>query len=359
MSPAWTVTADRPLRVLQVGAGAMGRAWLAALGTRSDVELVGLVELDEAAAGAALADRGLEVPVGRDLTALAAATAPDFVLDVTVPVAHHPVTTQALELGLPVLGEKPLAETLAQAVDLARVADRTGQLFVVSQSRRYHPGFFALRDALGRVGKPGIITTEFYRAPHFGGFREEMDHVLLLDMAIHSFDGARFLLDGAPVSVTCEEYNPSWSWYAGAAAATAVFELAGGARYVYHGSWCSPGAETSWNGRWRVSGSRGTAGWDGEGEPTVDVAAGGASAAGPPPGAGPATPAAPDVVSVCPGPGIEGSLADFVQALRTGVAPMGEVHDNLLSLAMVHAAIASADRGHRVFVDELLAAAGR
>lgn len=349
MNSAWTVTADRPLRVLQVGAGAMGRAWLAALGSRADVELVGLVELDAAAAAGALTERGLDVPVGRDLAALAAVTAPDFVLDVTVPVAHHPVTTRALELGLPVLGEKPLAETLAQAVDLARVADRTGQLFVVSQSRRYHPGFFALRDVLGGLGETGIVTTEFSRAPHFGGFREEMDHVLLLDMAIHAFDGARFLLDAAPVAVSCEEYNPAWSWYAGAAAATAVFEMAGGARVVYQGSWCSPGAETSWNGRWRVSGSRGTALWDGEGAPTVDVPAGAPATAGPPPAPAP---------SVCPGPGIEGSLADFVRALRTGVAPMGEVHDNLLSLAMVHAAVASADGGRRVLVEDLLAAAG-
>lgn len=347
MSASWTVTGDRPVRVLQVGAGGMGRAWLKALGTRKDVDLVGLVELDVSAGRQALADHGFDVEVSTDLGDLAARTSPDFVLDVTVPPAHHPVTTQALELGLPVLGEKPLAQTLEEAVDLVRVTERTGGLFVVSQSRRYHEGLFALRDALPQLGDIGIVTTEFYRAPHFGGFREEMAHVLLLDMAIHAFDSARFLLGVDPISVYCEEFNPSWSWYDGAAATAAVFEMAGGARYIYHGSWCSPGAETSWEGRWRVSGSRGTALWGGEPRPTIDISQ----------SSGDAVPVTGS--TLVPGNSIEGSLADFAQALRTGVAPMGEVHDNLFSLAMVYGAISSAAQGRRVTIDEVLTEAGR
>jgi len=347
MSVSWAVTGDRPIRVLQVGAGGMGRAWLKALGTRTDVELVGLVELDVPAGRQAAADHGFDVEVSTHLGDLTARTSPDFVLDVTVPPAHHPITTRALELGLPVLGEKPLAQTLEEAVDLVRVTERTGGLFVVSQSRRYHEGLFALRDSLPALGDVGIVTTEFYRAPRFGGFRDEMDHVLLLDMAIHPFDSARFLLGVDPVAVSCEEFNPSWSWYAGAAATSAVFEMAGGARYVYTGSWCSPGAETSWEGRWRVSGSRGTSLWDGEAAPTTDISQ----------SSGDAVPVTGS--TVVPGHSIEGSLADFVTALRTGVAPMGEVHDNLFSLAMVHGAISSASLGRRVTIDEVLTRAGR
>jgi predicted dehydrogenase len=141
--------------------------------------------------------------------------------------------------------------------------------------------------------------------------------------------------------VLCEEFNPSWSWYAGNAASTATFEMADGARFVFNGSWCSPGFETSWNGSWRISGERGTVLWDGDHEPTADFVAPSGQA---------------DVVRSFDDPGqdIAGSLREFVAAVRTGTAPMGEVHANVMSLAMVEAAVQSAALGRRVALDDVL-----
>src|SRR5690625_2768037 len=48
------------------------------------------------------------------------------------------------------------------------------------------------------------------------------------------------------------------------------------------------------------------------------------------------------------------SLIEFVSALREGRTPMCEVHENLLSFAMVEAAVASIDHGGRIEIDELL-----
>src|SRR5699024_350831 len=153
----------------------------------------------------------------------------------------------------------------------------------------------------------------------FGGFREEMEHVLLVDMAIHPFDAVRYLLDQDPVSVYCEEFNPSWSWYSGDAAATAVFEFSGGARYVYTGSWCADGLETSWNGTWRANAAGGSARWDGENDPVVErvvpadgVAPGSvADAVGPAGDAGSGSGAA-SAASASPAEEIGGALAEFV-----------------------------------------------
>ena len=327
-----------PLRVVLVGAGGMGRAWLRTILDDGEVELAGVVDLDLGAAASAVADAGVpDVPLGRDAVELARATGAQALVNVTVPRAHHPVTTAALFAGLPVLGEKPVAEDVAQALSLVAAAEVTGELFVVSQSRRYNAHLFAFREQARVVGDPGVLTTEFFKAPRFGGFREEMAHPLLLDMAIHPFDTARFLLGAEPVSVYCEEFNPSWSWYSGDAAATAVFEMTGGVRYVYTGSWCSPGQETSWNGSWRLSGSAGTARWDGDSAPVLETSSGAAPAA-----------------SADPGREIAGSLRAFTRALRGGAAPMGEVHENVLSLAMVEAAVASAASGARVLVDDVL-----
>ncbi|RKN12594.1 Gfo/Idh/MocA family protein [Streptomyces radicis] len=348
-APAFrTVPGDGgPLRVAVVGAGAMGRAWLAAVAASPDVELACVVDVDPSVARAAADAAGATgVPTGADLTALAAATDPDAVVDVTVPEAHLPVTLTAFELGLPVLGEKPAAATLPEALCLAAAAELSGLLFMVSQSRRYNAELTRFRDETRRLGRLGILTTEFFRAPRFGGFREAMPHPLLLDMAIHPFDTARWLLDAEPVSVYCQEFNPSWSWYAGDAATTALFEMTGGARYVYTGSWCSPGLETSWNGAWRASGERGSAVWDGDHAPAAEVE-GEAEAEGAPP--------APPAARVAEG--IDGALAAFVHALRTGTVPRGEIHENVMSLAMVASAVLSARTDRRVLLADVLATA--
>jgi predicted dehydrogenase len=340
-TPFATIPDDgTPLRVVVVGAGGMGRAWLRTVEDSPLVELAGIVDLDLDAARAAAAAAGRpDLPIGTGTAALASDVGARAVINVTVPAAHHPVTTEALAAGLPVLGEKPVASTVVQGLSLAAAAELSGQLFMVSQSRRYNRHLFEAKRLSSSLGSVGIVSAEFFKAPHFGGFRDAMDHPLLLDMAIHQFDMARFLLDADPVSVFCEEYNPAWSWYRGDAGASAIFEMTGGERFVFTGSWCSPGHETSWNASWRISGGNGTVLWDGDNEPTIESTG---AAAGSPAGS-------PD-----PGQEIAGSLRDFVAALRTGSTPMGQVHRNIMSLAMVEAAVHSASTGTRVAVDALL-----
>ena len=340
MSTAFATIPDdgTPLRVVVVGAGGMGRAWLRTVDESPLVELAGIVDLDlDAARTAAAAIGRTDLPVGTGTARLASDVGARAVINVTVPAAHHPVTAEALSAGLPVLGEKPVASTVAQGLSLAAAAELSGQLFMVSQSRRYNRQLFEAKRLASSLGSVGIVSAEFFKAPHFGGFRDAMDHPLLLDMAIHQFDMARFLLDADPVSVFCEEYNPAWSWYRGDAGASAIFEMTGGERFVFTGSWCSPGQETSWNAAWRISGEHGTVLWDGDNEPTVESAR-----------------VSEGVPGGDPGQEIAGSLRDFVAALRTGSTPMGRVHRNIMSLAMVEAAVLSASTGSRVSVDALL-----
>jgi predicted dehydrogenase len=111
--------------------------------------------------------------------------------------------------------------------------------------------------------------------------------------------------------------------------------MSSGARYVFTGCWCTPGLETSWNGSWRASAEHGSATWDGDGEPGIERIN---------QGSGVASPSGAELL----GDSIAGSLREFVRALRTGRKPMGEVHDNIFSLAMVEAAIESNAAGARV-----------
>ena len=249
--------AAEPVRIIQVGAGSMGRAWLQVIADSDRAELVGLVDLNTDTARQAADSTGFtDVWVAGSLEELFDQVDAQAVLNVTIPAAHAGVSTTALLHGLPVLCEKPLAESVSQALSMIAAAELSGQLLMVSQSRRYWRNLSAFRQQIARLGPIGTVDCTFFKAPHLGGFREEMPFPLLVDMAIHQFDLARDLTGSEPVAVYCNSYNPSWSWYAGDAAAQVLFEFAGGSRFSFSGNWCSPGLETSWNGGWRVSGER-------------------------------------------------------------------------------------------------------
>lgn len=334
------------MKALLVGAGGMGQVWGKNLADCADVELAGWVDIRPGAAQQAAEKLGLtQTHADTDLQRALREVRPDFVVDVTIPEAHRDVTIAALEAGVPVIGEKPLADTMAHAREMVASSERAGKLYMVSQSRRYDPRLHAFRQLIAeRVGALGILNSDFYIGAHFGGFRDEMASVLLLDMAIHTFDAARFLCGGDPVAVYCDEFNPPWSWYKGDASATAIFEMTGGLRYTYRGSWCSEGRHTSWEGEWRAVGPHGTATWDGHAAPVAEIVAerGGFLARTEPHAAS---------VNEETQRGIAGSLRDFLHALRTGATPMGECHDNIKSLAMVFAAIESAATGRRVAIE--------
>lgn len=339
-------------RAVLCGCGAMARGWLRALQSasqlRDEVEIVGLVDLDLSVAEALAAEFGLDQAVtGTDLAAVIAATRANMVFDVVVPAARFTVVSTALRLGCNVLSEKPLAASMEEAKALLALAAETGRVHAVVQNRRFIAGIRRLRRAVeeGLIGEVSGIHCDFFIGPHFGGFREAMDNVLLLDMAIHTFDAARFVSGKQPLSVYCVETNPSGSWYAHGASANAIFRLSGDGVFTYRGSWCAEGRRTSWESAWRLVGSKGMITWDGEDAFEATVA-------GDEPGLlrghrSLSIPAAPDEDETH---GHESVLAKFVDAVKTGRRPETASDDNIKSLSMVFGAIESARTGHPVSI---------
>jgi predicted dehydrogenase len=333
------------LKAVVVGAGGMGHAWVDNLKKCEDIQTVGWVDIRPGAAAAGLEKQQVAgAKAYEDFGKALAEAKPDFVVDVTVPEAHHDITLQSLAAGVPVLGEKPMADSMARARAMVAASEKSGKLYMVSQSRRYDARALAFRQIIQeQVGQLGILNSDFYIRAHFGGFRDEMKSVLLLDMAIHTFDNARQISGADPVSVYCEEFNPAWSWYKGDASATAMFEMTGGLRYTYRGSWCAEGCNTSWESEWRAFGAKGGATWDGKNAPIAERVVG---------AEGFIRKVEPHAATLLPMPhgGIGGSLREFIHALKTGETPQGECHDNIKSLAMVFAAVESAASGKRVEV---------
>jgi predicted dehydrogenase len=333
----------------------MAKGWLKAIAGRADlaarIRIVGLVDLDLATAEALAAEFDLsEAKCGTDLAAMLEETRAVLLFDIVVPPARMNVVSVGLAHGCHVLSEKPMAASLEQAGTMIALANQAGRIHAVVQNRRYIPGIRRLRAFVesGAIGDLTGIHCDFFIGAHFGGFREEMDNVLLLDMAIHTFDAARFVSAKQPEAVYCREVNPAGSWYRHGASAFAIFEMSDDVTFTYRGSWCAEGANTSWESQWRITGTKGTVLWDGADafdahrvaaedgflreQEAITV---------------------PDVADVSATEGHASVIDAFLRAIETGGKPETTGEDNIRSLAMVSAAIESARTGQRVTIREI------
>jgi predicted dehydrogenase len=262
-----------PVRVIQVGLGSITRAWLKAIQDLPEIDLVGLVDLNRDAALARAQEFGLDPGIVFDsLPDAVAATSAEAVFDTTVPSAHHVVTLEALQLGCHVLGEKPMSDSLDRARQMVAAAEQADRWYAVTQTRRPTPMTMALQQALVRdaiLEDIQAVHADFFIGAYWDpdNFRRTMPDVLLLDMAIHTFDQARQLSGADPKRVYCRSWNPRRSWYAGDSAAIAIFDMvdAQGREqiFTYRGSWTDEGHQTPWEAWWRITGHAGTLFWDG------------------------------------------------------------------------------------------------
>ncbi|PBB16222.1 Gfo/Idh/MocA family oxidoreductase [Mesorhizobium sp. WSM4313] len=337
------------MRVVLAGCGAMSKHWLDAAKQIDGLAIVGLVDLDAERAQARAREYALsDAVIGTNLDAVLDQTKPDAVFDVVVPAARRAVALSAFAHDCHLLTEKPLADSPENARAIVEAARKARRIHAVVQNRRYVANVRRIRRFLdsGVIGKPTSIHADFFVAPHFGGFREEMAHVLLLDMAIHTFDAARYMVAGEPASVYCQEWEPVNSWYRQGSSASAVFDLGGGKVFTYAGSWCADGFRTSWEGSWRIVAERGSLLWDGHDGLKAEVIASGRD--------GIIDKTQPiEVPPLDPADRVDGHLGiirDFMHAIETGAEPETRGADNIKSLAMVFGAIESAESGRRVTI---------
>ncbi|MFI9339796.1 Gfo/Idh/MocA family oxidoreductase [Streptomyces sp. NPDC052773] len=114
---------------------------------------------------------------------------------------HVPLAGTALKAGLPVVVDKPVAGTAAEARELAALAEDRGLLLSVFQNRRWDNDFLTLRSLLdqGELGDVWRFESRFerWRPQPKGGWRESGDPAeiggLLYDLGSHVVDQALVL----------------------------------------------------------------------------------------------------------------------------------------------------------------------
>jgi predicted dehydrogenase len=289
-------------------------------------------------------------------------TRPDLVIDLTTPEGRMAVTGAALAAGFHVLCEKPLADSVAAAGEIAELADRSSRMCMVSQSRRWDMGPATVRQAIrdGVIGALTSVHCDFFLGAHFGDCRltdpdspeeayalatamarKTMSSPLIGDMAVHHFDMARFMTGLDPVSVYAREFSPAGSWYDGACSAICIFEMTDGVTFSYRGSWSAEGFTTEWNGNWRLIGENGTILYESNGPPKAQLVGGSDGFRRP----------LRDLdlaAAHVPYPGMRGALREMLAFLRSGETPQTPCRDNIRSNAMVAAALVSSRTDQRV-----------
>jgi predicted dehydrogenase len=147
------------LRCALVGTGFWAAtALVPALRALPDAAIVGCVSATRAEAEAFARQHGIG-DVYADVESLIADGRPDLVVIATPDDIHPTATAAALEAGVAVYCEKPLANDAAVAAGLADLADRAGVAASVGYSFRYNPAIQALKADIvsGRLGEPWLI----------------------------------------------------------------------------------------------------------------------------------------------------------------------------------------------------------
>lgn len=189
---------DSPLRVGLVGAGVIGQlAHLPVLARRPDVRMAGLVTADDQLTEDNLRRWPIEAGYG-SLTAMISKGNLDAVLVLTPKHLHAPFVLEALEAGLDVFSEKPLASTLAEAEQLVAAADRARGLLMVGFNRRYAEVYRTARAAFGN-NRPRFVVGQKHRVGS--------EYRATLENGIHMTDLLRWFC-GEAVDVQAHSWAP-------------------------------------------------------------------------------------------------------------------------------------------------------
>ena len=205
---------SKALRIGVVGLG-MGRAHIEGYRRHARCEVVAIADVD----GTRLAEIGDKYGIARRYSSAEAMFRKEKLDAVSIAVPnklHCPLTLAALEQGLHVLCEKPMAMTVAEAEAMKRAADKAKRNLMLNFSFRFTNASFALKQQIedGVVGDIYFGRTVWHRRrglPGFGGWfgnKELSGGGPLIDLGVHRIDLALWLMGHPePASVSGSAYN--------------------------------------------------------------------------------------------------------------------------------------------------------
>jgi predicted dehydrogenase len=341
-------------KLIHVGVGVRGRHWLDIVTQHPDFVSAACVDSDQGALDKARRHPGQQH--GKFFSSLKEAVSnvqADAALIASPTSLHVQHTLAALDAGLAVMVEKPMATSLTDAATVIEAARTASLPVMVAENYRFSPAERTVRRLLaakraGRISSAVCIDRRDQPSSTQGVWVKGTDHPFLMEIAVHHFDSFRYLFNGQPASMFATSYNPSGSSYDRNAAAEALIELDGGFPIQYAGTMIANRYEFRlsiegeigdiWTDRHRVW-------WRPRGRRFFRPLA--------------LVPVPKGDELPYPKSGTVSLLNQFRDAIVHGQVPETSADDNLWTIAMVEASILSNQDGRRVRIDEVVTPALR
>lgn len=191
----------RPLRAGVVGLGMMGRNHVRVWDEVIDgVELAAVADPDPGALQRATTGRAARGYA--DPALMFAEERLDMVSIVAPTSLHLPVALAALEAGVHVLVEKPIASDRGEAEAMIAAAEVADRILTVGHIERFNP---AIRELKARLTAGELGRVFQIKATRLGPFPARIRDVgVVIDLAPHDLDVMRYLVESEPLRLYAE-----------------------------------------------------------------------------------------------------------------------------------------------------------
>lgn len=244
------------LRAILVGAGGFGSIWVSRfLPEFTDrIVIAGLVDVNTATLDRAGDALGVE-PACRftEMEDAFARVDADFCILVVQPHLRWRAVNLAVARGLPILAEKPIADTWETSLDILRLSRESGVKMSIVQNYPHTNRLRTVKRLLDerRLGRINYLAARFaadYTIDTAGGaFRHQVPNAMLFEGAVHHFDQFRNLSGADGSLVSGLQWNPPWSTFGNPPTALFLIEMTNGVVCQYELNHLAKGAQNGWH----------------------------------------------------------------------------------------------------------------
>ncbi|MEM9645121.1 MAG: Gfo/Idh/MocA family oxidoreductase [Planctomycetota bacterium] len=197
---------NRPIRILCVGAGNMGRSHAKAYHEMDGFQIVGICTRSIRSTDDLNECLQSNYPHFANFDEALRSTQPDAVCIASYPATHAEFAEKSLRNGCHVFVEKPLADSVEAAESIVRLAEETGLKVTVGYILRHHPNWMRFTELARGLGKPLVMRMNLNQSssgPMWETHKQLMSSVSpIVDCGVHYVDIMTQMTRSNPIRVS-------------------------------------------------------------------------------------------------------------------------------------------------------------